>query len=171
MAVYKDKWNGYKGQTWRVACYYTDWQGKRRKHDKRGFATKKEAQEYEREYLASRTKDINMSFDAFLDIYMRDVKPQMKLNSYSTKENIINTHIRPYFKNKNIWMFFDKIYKAGDSSEYLYKYASAQVQDKAGKENAQYYPDKLYSGWSYNRTYHIGIVNGDGFLLCGKRKN
>lgn len=71
MAVYKDKWNGYKGQTWRVACYYTDWQGKRRKHDKRGFATKKEAQEYEREYLASRTKDINMSFDAFLDIYMR----------------------------------------------------------------------------------------------------
>ena len=51
---------------------------------------------------------------------------------------------RPYFKNKNIWMFFDKIYKAGDSSEYLYKYASAQVQDKAGKENVQYYPDKLY---------------------------
>ena len=102
MAVYKDKWNGYKGQTWRVACYYTDWEGKRRKHDKRGFATKKEAQEYEREYLASRTKDINMSFDAFLDIYMRDVKPQMKLNSYSTKENIINTHIRPYFKNKSL---------------------------------------------------------------------
>ncbi len=51
---------------------------------------------------------------------------------------------RPYFKNKNIWMFFDKIYKAGDSSEYLYKYASAQIQDKAGKENAKYYPDKLY---------------------------
>ncbi len=102
MAVYKDKWNGYKGQTWRVACYYTDWQGKRRKHDKRGFATKKEAQEYEREFLASRTKDINMSFDAFLDMYMRDVKPQMKLNSYSTKENIINTHIRPYFKNKSL---------------------------------------------------------------------
>ena len=31
----------------------------------------------------------------------------------------------PYFKHKNIWMFFDKIYKGGDSSEYLYKYASA----------------------------------------------
>lgn len=22
MAVYKDKWNGYKGDTWRVAVYY-----------------------------------------------------------------------------------------------------------------------------------------------------
>ena len=25
MAVYKDKWNGYSGDTWRVACYYKDW--------------------------------------------------------------------------------------------------------------------------------------------------
>ena len=48
MAVYKDKWNGYNGDTWRVACYYKDWQGKRVKHEKRGFATKKEA-----EYAAS----------------------------------------------------------------------------------------------------------------------
>ncbi len=27
MAVYKDKWNGYKGDTWRVACYYKNWKG------------------------------------------------------------------------------------------------------------------------------------------------
>ncbi len=30
---------------------------------------------------------------------------------------------RPYYKKKKIWMFYDKIYKGGDSSEYLYKYA------------------------------------------------
>jgi CDP-glycerol glycerophosphotransferase (TagB/SpsB family) len=30
---------------------------------------------------------------------------------------------RPYFRRKPIWMFYDKIYKGGDSSEYLYKYA------------------------------------------------
>ena len=52
MAVYKDKWNGYKGTTWRVACYYKDWKGVRRKHEKRGFSTKKEALKYEREFLA-----------------------------------------------------------------------------------------------------------------------
>lgn len=33
------------------------------------------------------------------------------------------TLTRPYFKRKKIWMFYDKIYKGGDSSEYLYKYA------------------------------------------------
>ena len=36
---------------------------------------------------------------------------------------------RPYFKHKKIWMFYDKIYKGGDSSEYLYKYA---MQKKDG---------------------------------------
>ena len=40
MAVYRDKSNGYDGKTWRVAVYYTDWQGNRKKHEKRGFKTK-----------------------------------------------------------------------------------------------------------------------------------
>ena len=33
---------------------------------------------------------------------------------------------RPYFMRKKIWLFFDKIYKGGDSAEYLYKYAEKQ---------------------------------------------
>lgn len=32
----------------------------------------------------------------------------------------------PIMKNKRIWIYFDKIYKAGDNAEYLYKYASKQ---------------------------------------------
>ena len=102
MAVYKDKWNGYKGDTWRVAVYYKDWKGVRRKHEKRGFATKKEALAYEREYIAKTSKDTNMGFDTFVDIYMSDIKPQIKLSTYVTKENIINAHIRSYFENKSL---------------------------------------------------------------------
>lgn len=30
MAVYRDTSNGYDGKTWRVAVYYTDWQGNRK---------------------------------------------------------------------------------------------------------------------------------------------
>lgn len=102
MAVYKDKWNGYKGDTWRVAVYYKDWKGIRRKHEKRGFATKKEALAYEREYIAKTSKDTNMGFDTFVDIYMSDIKPQIKLSTYVTKENIINAHICSYFENKSL---------------------------------------------------------------------
>ena len=102
MATYKDKNDGRGGTTWRVSVYYKDWQGVRHQHEKRGFACKKDALSYEREFLAKKRKDVNMGFDTFVDIYMSDVKPQIKLNTYMTKENIINTHIRPYFKRRSL---------------------------------------------------------------------
>ena len=43
-----------------------------------------------------------MGFGTFIDIYMGDVKPQLKASTYATKENIIGTHICPYFKNKSL---------------------------------------------------------------------
>lgn len=33
---------------------------------------------------------------------------------------------KPIIKHHPIWLFFDKIYKAGDSAEYLYRYANAK---------------------------------------------
>lgn len=102
MSVIKDKWNGYNGTRWRVSCYYKDWKGERRRHDKRGFRTKREAQAYEREFLAKTSKDINMGFDTFVDIYLVDLKPQIKPTTLETKESIIDTHIRPYLKQMSL---------------------------------------------------------------------
>lgn len=102
MAVYRDKWNGYTGNSWRVACYYTNWKGERVKHEKRGFSTKKEALAYEREFLAKMRKDVKMGFSSFIDCYLNDVRPQLKETTMANKENIINTHIRPYFEQKSL---------------------------------------------------------------------
>ena len=102
MAVYRDMSNGYDGKTWRVAVYYTDWQGNRKKHEKRGFKTKRAAQEYETEFIAKKKHDVNMGFCAFVDLYMDDIKPHIKLTTYATKENIIEKHIKPYFANKSL---------------------------------------------------------------------
>ena len=33
---------------------------------------------------------------------------------------------KPVLKHRPIWLFFDKIYKAGDSAEYMYKYARSK---------------------------------------------
>ena len=33
---------------------------------------------------------------------------------------------RPFLKRKQIWLYFDKIYKGGDSAEYLFRYAMKQ---------------------------------------------
>lgn len=37
--------------------------------------------------------------------------------------------LKPFMTKKPIWMYIDKIYKGGDSSEYLYQYASRQPED------------------------------------------
>lgn len=39
---------------------------------------------------------------------------------------VLNFLLRPYFSRQKIWLFFDKIYKGGDSSEYIYKYCAKQ---------------------------------------------
>lgn len=100
MSVFKDKWNGYNGQTWKVEICYVNWKGKKCTHSKRGFKTKKEALKYESEYKAKISGGLDMGFSAFIDIYLNDLKPQLKLNTYLMKESVINTHIRQYFGHK-----------------------------------------------------------------------
>ena len=102
MAVLKDTGSVYKGKSWRVVCYYKDWRGDRIRHEKRGFTTRHDAIEYEHSFLAKQTKDINMSFDSFIDIYLRDMKPQIKKSTYANKVKIIDKHIRPFFVNVSL---------------------------------------------------------------------
>lgn len=45
---------------------------------------------------------------------------------YQLPTKIINFLLRPYFAHQKIWLFLDKIYKGGDSSEYMYRYAVKQ---------------------------------------------
>ena len=60
MAAFKDKKNG----SWYVQFRYTDWRGERQQKLKRGFATKKEAQAWEREFLMQKQADVNMSISS-----------------------------------------------------------------------------------------------------------
>lgn len=96
MSVSKDINKG----TWIIYSRYTDWQGNVKVLHKRGFKTKREAVEYEREYLLKKAKDVNMGFEQFVESYLEDLKPRLKYNTYLTKENIIRTKILPYFKEK-----------------------------------------------------------------------
>ena len=98
MAAFKNRDNG----TWYVQFRYTDWKGARQQKLKRGFATKKEAQAWEREFLMEKQADINMSFESFVALYEKDMKPKLKLNTWLTKESIIQKKILPYFRNRKL---------------------------------------------------------------------
>ena len=61
------------------------------------------------------------------------LQKEMLLSKQNRKKNFLFLGIRmayfatrPFIKTRPIWMYLDKIYKGGDSSEYLYRYASAQ---------------------------------------------
>ena len=98
MGVFKNKDNG----TWYVQLRYTDWRGERQQKLKRGFATKREAQTWERAFLMEKQADINMSFESFAKLYEKDVKPKIKLNTWKTKESIIQQKILPYFGKRKL---------------------------------------------------------------------
>lgn len=98
MAVSKDDERG----TWTSRVRYKDWKGETHIHKKRGFKTKKEAQEYEREFLFMKSKDLNMSFADFVDVYMEDKKPRIRYNTLRSKEYIIRDKILPFFKNFSV---------------------------------------------------------------------
>ena len=96
MPAFRNKENG----SWYVQFRYTDWRGERKQKLKRGFATKKEALAWEREFLMQKQADVGMTFESFVKLYERDMKPKLKLNTWLSKEHIIKTKILPYFKNR-----------------------------------------------------------------------
>ena len=93
MAAYKDK-NG----KWYISVYYDDCQGKRSRKLKRGFATKREDLEWERDFLSKSGGEMDMTFESFLEIYKQDMRNRLKLNTWVMKESLINSKILPFFR-------------------------------------------------------------------------
>ena len=63
MSVYKDEKTG----KWIAMPWYRDWKGETRQKCKRGFATKKDAQDWERAFMQQNAADMDMTFAAFCD--------------------------------------------------------------------------------------------------------
>ena len=98
MPVFKDENKG----TWYVMARYVDWTGERKQKCKRGFATKREAQEWERMFQLKSAADMDMSFEAFVELYEKDMKPRLKENTWNSKEHIIRTKLLPYFGKRKL---------------------------------------------------------------------
>lgn len=96
MPAYKDE----KQNTWYCQFYYEDWQGNKKKKQKRGFKTKKEALEWERNYKLSANANMDMTMGAFIEIYFRDKAGELKERSVKNKRYMIEAHVLPYFENK-----------------------------------------------------------------------
>lgn len=87
------------GKMWRCQFYYKDWQGVRHKKNKRGFKTKAEAEQWERDFLQQQQRNLDINFENFVQIYYEDMEHRLRENTMRTKKFIIDLKIIPYFKN------------------------------------------------------------------------
>ena len=98
MKAEKDKKTG----KWLIQYRYTDWQGKRRTSTKRGFATKREAEEWLRNFLITQKADFDMKFEDFWKMYCADMETRLREHTMRTKKYIVELKILPYFGNKRV---------------------------------------------------------------------
>lgn len=98
MPAYKDGDSG----SWRAQFYYKDWTGKKHKKNKRGFKTKKEAQQYEAEFIRVAKADMDMKLSSFVEIYLKDKEHELKLRTLRNKRYMIYTHVIPYLGEKKM---------------------------------------------------------------------
>ena len=101
MSVFKNKENG----TWYVMTRYTNWKGERKQKCKRGFETKREAQEWERRFHQQNNADMNMTFAAFVEIYANDLKNQQIISTASRRgcnHHTKNQEKQPHNQNAKV---------------------------------------------------------------------
>lgn len=123
-------------------------------------------------YFDNSNSDLIFSHISGFKRFMREVcmivsmlhGPQRSYSMFLTR--IFYWLTRPYFKNKRIWLTYDKLYKGGDCGEYFYKYMKAQKDgitpvyvinrdaDDAKRLRKEGFKP-LYFGTMKNRLYYL----------------
>jgi len=94
--------NKEDNNTWTIQCYYNTWNGERKKKKKRGFTTKKEALDWEREFLRKEKASPDMTLNSLVELYMEDMSTRLKASTIENKKNMINTKLLPVLGDMQI---------------------------------------------------------------------
>lgn len=83
--------------TWRIQYRWTDWTGTKKKSQKRGFKTKKEAEEWYAHFMLQQSSDPTMTLADFWEIYKADMEKRLRKTTMKQKEYVMNDKVLPYF--------------------------------------------------------------------------
>ena len=109
-----------------------DYTGKTIHKKKRGFATKKEALEWERDFLNKANADMGMLFRDFVDLYFEDMGHRLKESTIISKRYMVDKKILPVFGKIPINEITPKDIRKWQNGLTAYR-------DKNGKPYAQTY--------------------------------
>lgn len=93
MSVTKD---GNTGK-WMSQVRIKDWTGKVIHKKKRGFATKREALQWERDFISRANASLGMTFKDFIGLYLEDMEKRLKPSTLANKRFMIDLKITPFF--------------------------------------------------------------------------
>ena len=128
------------GKTWRSQFYYEDWQGARHKKNKRGFKTKAEAEEWERNFRQQQRKDLDINFENYVEIYFADVENRLRESTIKNKR----------YMSANTELLQEKV----DDLERVKRYAGAeQIDTIIRKVNEQERTEQQIR--RYDRSYGV----------------
>ncbi len=98
MSVFKDT----ERNTWYAKFSYRNWKGEKKWVTKRGFATKREATQYERNFLMKQDGNLDMTFAEFVKVYQRDRHPRIRESTIVMKDHVITTKLVPFFGSRRL---------------------------------------------------------------------
>ena len=93
MSVTRDKNTG----KWMSQIRVKDWTGKEIHKKKRGFKTKKEALQWERDFISQADGSLGMKFKDFVALYMKDADPRLRETTLANKHYLFDKKVLPYF--------------------------------------------------------------------------
>ena len=99
MSVTRDKSTG----KWMSQIRVKDWTGKEIHKKKRGFNTKKEAVQWERDFISQADGSLGMKFKDFVALYIKDADPRLRETTLANKRYLFNKKVLPYFGEMPIY--------------------------------------------------------------------
>lgn len=100
MPSYKDE--SRSKNIWFCKFQYPNLKGEIKTKFKRGFTTKREADQFERDFLNNISLTPDMDFNSLVDMYFIDYKNRVKEVTFKDNNYIVKRHILPYFKDMQI---------------------------------------------------------------------
>jgi len=91
--AYKEK----DTKKWSAQWFETNARGEKKKKRKRGFDTKREALEFERQKKLSSVRSMDMKLSEFMEVYFEDKQNDLKERTLKNKKYMMLQHIIPYF--------------------------------------------------------------------------
>lgn len=83
---------------WLIQYRYTSWTGERKHSIKRGFQTKRDAEEWLRNFILRQQSSLSVTFaDYVSNIYYPDAEKRVRIHTLINKKYVIEGKILPYF--------------------------------------------------------------------------